>query len=631
MHGLGVPHHSERAGARLGSGHSVACFPAGPRRTCRPWPVGSGAPGRTGGRRCAAASPVGSAARPPARPRSARRRPPAPQSRRGLPRRRPADGRPGPPVPARRPGPGPGPHQRPDLRRRRLDRRPQPARPPPPPSSRRRNAVNLFLGPLGTGPAPGCPAGRRRRSRCATRAGAAPTRRAPPVGRPTARRRPAARWRGRSSTTAVIASTAANLQRTVAVGEQQDQRGDRRRAPPRSRTGRSVAGGCASPPETTGEGMAVQPTEMWAMGTVPGQKCPGRRGRPRASWPGAGRVATATGYRSTGGERARRRRRPGRAWPVPVFSAVLVCGPPASAWTNGPNVMLVVLSRPGWQNGRCGHSGRAGQHGGRAAALGGEVGERLQPVLVGERLGHRERVLVRRRRRRAEGQAVLGRPAALSALTVALMSPRRGRVRVLAVGLLVEELRQRRRVLGEDLDLALLQRRLVDLAVADLSAPWPGSRPRSGRSCTARPGSGSRRSWPRRPRSCRCRRRCRLVRPLAVANSSAASCGVLRSTSTALFRASSFGWSSAAATLSTAAMSAGFAALVLTAGDDVVRVLQVLVVGEQHQLCHRPPGRSRRRPRPGGRCLGARGAGVPQAVRRRRTRRGPTRGSSSAV
>src|SRR5258705_6842181 len=41
---------------------------------------------------------------------------------------------------------------------------------------------------------------------------------------------------------------------------------------------------------------------------------------------------------------------------LPVFSAVLVCGPPASPWKNGPKAILYVLSRPGWQNGRCGHS-----------------------------------------------------------------------------------------------------------------------------------------------------------------------------------------------------------------------------------------------------------------------------------
>ena len=57
-----------------------------------------------------------------------------------------------------------------------------------------------------------------------------------------------------------------------------------------------------------------------------------------------------------------------------------------------------------------------------------------------------------------------------------------------------------------------------------------------------------------------------VVRPLAVANSSAAAFGVLRSTSTALLRAISFGVSSAAETLSSAAMSCGFAALALTAG-----------------------------------------------------------------
>src|SRR6478752_337925 len=41
---------------------------------------------------------------------------------------------------------------------------------------------------------------------------------------------------------------------------------------------------------------------------------------------------------------------------LPVFRAVFVCGPPASAWRNEPNVMLYVDCRPGWQNGRCGHS-----------------------------------------------------------------------------------------------------------------------------------------------------------------------------------------------------------------------------------------------------------------------------------
>src|SRR5262245_7698223 len=41
---------------------------------------------------------------------------------------------------------------------------------------------------------------------------------------------------------------------------------------------------------------------------------------------------------------------------LPVLSCVLVCGPPASAWLNEPNVMPYLDFRPGWQNGRCGHS-----------------------------------------------------------------------------------------------------------------------------------------------------------------------------------------------------------------------------------------------------------------------------------
>src|SRR5918997_1580834 len=42
---------------------------------------------------------------------------------------------------------------------------------------------------------------------------------------------------------------------------------------------------------------------------------------------------------------------------APVVSAFFVCGPPASSDENVPALRLYVVSRPGWQNGRCGHSG----------------------------------------------------------------------------------------------------------------------------------------------------------------------------------------------------------------------------------------------------------------------------------
>ena len=74
------------------------------------------------------------------------------------------------------------------------------------------------------------------------------------------------------------------------------------------------------------------------------------------------------------------------------------------------------------------------------------------------------------------------------------------------------------------------------------------------------------------------------VRLLASANSSAATFGVLRSTSTALLSSISFGVSSAAETLSSAAIELRVGRLAVDRRDDVVGVLEFLVVLQDDEL-----------------------------------------------
>ena len=84
---------------------------------------------------------------------------------------------------------------------------------------------------------------------------------------------------------------------------------------------------------------------------------------------------------------------------LPDWIVFFVTGPPVSwPWLrNWPNWMPYVFSRPSWQNGRCGHSAGPASDRRLAGALRREVGQRLEAVLVGRRLGHRERVRVERR------------------------------------------------------------------------------------------------------------------------------------------------------------------------------------------------------------------------------------------
>ena len=128
--------------------------------------------------------------------------------------------------------------------------------------------------------------------------------------------------------------------------------------------------------------------------------------------------------------------------------------------------------------------GRTGEHRRLARALRGEVGQRLQAVLVGRRLGDRERVLCRRRSTACRTPGSPCAPSAVSRGIVWSMSLVGGAAS-LAVLLGVQEVSERRRVLGHDLDLVLLELRQVELAVADRldGRRVAGSSP--GRSCRA--------------------------------------------------------------------------------------------------------------------------------------------------
>ena len=114
----------------------------------------------------------------------------------------------------------------------------------------------------------------------------------------------------------------------------------------------------------------------------------------------------------------------------------------------------------------------AARDGARAAsvALGhrsGEVAELGEPVLVGRRPGDDEAVLIGRRRRLEGRQALRLEP-------LAQLGRGRGGVGRGLAGSRVHELEGRRRVLGEDVDLAGLEGREDDLAVAQLELALDG-------------------------------------------------------------------------------------------------------------------------------------------------------------